>query len=681
MILIPRTLLLLLLLFVSSITCFPLFSNEFDKRIRSALIESLRRSYLDEKPLVDLENIPNICETRPAPSIKDDEHQILTFDIKYKLIIEFLNFKSLLNICKAYGSFRDSVVNIVTRWLFDFHPHFVTHDFAVNLLLFSMLKEHFGTCKNLQDPLIHDHLQLLTAKYFFGDLDRNVIPNIYYHYVICFLFEILYKTDQKTPVSQQQFLNLFVCSLRVREYSLLQSYNYIQSKYENNLLPEDYTNFEPNYGSRLSHLQFFYGKPSLDDIKTKFPLLDNYFERNSIRKFMPIIGFSAEFKLAILEAFLPEFTRQQVLEFRAIGDGNYYSFELAKVILANDELISQIVSDDLPFDGIFLIPDRYFYAVSAQRPNAPKNLIELVSKVSPTNGLNRDFQFKISMESLKSELASFTYSLSKTDAISDLISSNLDLDFYPRDIFQNIGNAAAIEIFCKERLSDSKYNLFARKVLLLLDVDGKFELISDKFAMHFFITLYEMKDPFVLLYFSFDQLKKSKNLIQDKFDLNLQYSSTDYEPSFDFNEFSIGYKMRQLEAFSFKKAINSFENEELKCIFSSNPEDFDDFSQISPIAISKFDNFVFCYLFDQESDSNDSGSEKIDVSNSEKIDVSNSENSDNSGSEKLDNSVSENIDHQKSNISMFSVNSHVLLTILLTFAVVFLMNSLQCCFL
>jgi hypothetical protein len=658
---------LLLFLFTSSITCFPLFSNEFDKRIRSALLESLRRSYLDESPLVDLENLPNIRETRSAPSNKDTANQFFTFDINYKLIVEFLDFKSLLTICKAYGSLRDSIVNIVTRRLFDFHPHFVTGDFTVNLLLFSVLKEHFGTCKNLQDPLIHDHLQLLTAKYFFADLDPNVTPNIFYHYVICFLFEILYKTDQKTPVSQQQFLNLFVCSLRVREYSLLQSYNYILSKYENDLLPDDITDFEPLYGSRLSHLQFFYGKPSLDDIKTRFPFLDNYFEQNYIEEFMELSGFSSEFKLAILEAFLPEFTRQQILEFHEIGDFHFYSFELAKVILADDEFISQIVSDDLPFDGMFLIHDRYFYAVSAQRPNAPKNLIELVSKVSPTNGLNRDFQFKISIESLTSELASCSYSLSKIAAITDLISSNLDLDFNPCDLFHNLVNIAAIEIFSKECLMHSKYNLFARKVLLLFSAAEEFELIGDKFARHFFSILSEMEDPFVLLYFPFDHLKQFKYLIQDKFDLNMQYSLNDHDhekTSFDFDELSIGFKMRELKTFSFKEAINSFENEELKFIFSSNPEYFDDFTQISPIVTSKYHNFAQCYLFDEVSDSDDSGSE----------------NSDDLGSEKLDNSVNENIDHQKSNISMFSANIHIFISVLLTFAVVFLMDSLQCCF-
>jgi hypothetical protein len=109
-------------------------------------------------------------------------------------------------------------------------------------------------------------------------------------------------------------------------------------------------------------------------------------------------------------------------------------------------------------------------------------------------------------------------------------------------------------------------------------------------------------DPFIFLFFPLRALKKVKCLIQDKFDLNLHYRLKDrtmfnlFERfcmneltvgTFDFNDYDVvdddddvGFRMLFHCSFSFKEAINSFGNDELKRIFSSNPEDFGDFSLI-----------------------------------------------------------------------------------------------------
>jgi hypothetical protein len=91
-------------------------------------------------------------------------------------------------------------------------------------------------------------------------------------------------------------------------------------------------------------------------------------------------------------------------------------------------------------------------------------------------------------------------------------------------------------------------------------------------------------------------LKRVKCLIQDKFDLNLHYRLKDRTiigiilrfctidvtfGSFEFKSDVIGFCMHHNCSFSFKEAINSFRNDELKNIFSSHPEELDDSSTIS----------------------------------------------------------------------------------------------------
>lgn len=55
------------------------------------------------------------------------------------------------------------------------------------------------------DPLIHDKVKLLVAKYHYEVLDFNEISANIYNYIICFLFEMIYGTDLKTPATRNEF--------------------------------------------------------------------------------------------------------------------------------------------------------------------------------------------------------------------------------------------------------------------------------------------------------------------------------------------------------------------------------------------------------------------------------------------------------------------------------------------
>jgi hypothetical protein len=202
------------------------------------------------------------------------------------------------------------------------------------------------------------------------------------------------------------------------------------------------------------------------------------------------------------------------------------------------------------------------------------------------------------------------YSLSKIDACS-IISKNCSADFIVSsfDGFHFI----LLEILIKEAkvpLSEGA----VRQLFLKSKVNASF--------MRIFLSLMRTDDPFILLFFPLTTLKKVKCLIKDKFDLNLHYRLKDRTiiglilrfciciiymnfASFDFEPDEIGFNMHRNRSFSFKEAINSFGNDELKSIFSSHPEKFDDLSTISynePIErlSSAFENIEIdptCYMF------------------------------------------------------------------------------------
>jgi hypothetical protein len=191
---------------------------------------------------------------------------------------------------------------------------------------------------------------------------------------------------------------------------------------------------------------------------------------------------------------------------------------------------------------------------------------------------------------LKFIYSSQMYSLSKIDACSKLISSNRSHVQNSSD-FLNILNSfksPLLELFIKEaKLPLSKE--FVQKLFIVSKENASF--------MRLFLGLMRSDDPFIFLFFPLSILKKVKCLIQDKFDLNLHYLVKDRTmihlivrrcmnyatfpiSTFDFMSDDVGARMRCNCSFSFKEAVNSFGNDELKSIFSSNLQEFDDFSLI-----------------------------------------------------------------------------------------------------
>jgi hypothetical protein len=343
-----------------------LFSGETDKRIRTCLLSSLKRSYLKEQPLI-----------KEVPAVRTNpESKAFIFDIQQKLSSEFLNFRAFSSLSQINSIFHDSLKRAVNQRLVAFHPHFASKDSLVNTLLYCVLNEHFRFIKSANDPLIHDHLQLLCAKYFHDDLDFNAIPSNIYYYIICFMFEMIYETDLKTPATKREFLNQLVCSFRTSNYSLELSYKYVLANY----FIEDHSN-----GS--DDLKFFYAKPSIRDIKTRFQvqILDQIWIVIDLRQNIPL-PFQT---FAVLEALLPDFDQpQHILSFyKFFSCNSHYSSKLVGIIRSHEysELRSQIAN--------FWATGKY-HSISFEAAEITNDVIDsnsdLVAKINPTKLLKLD---------------------------------------------------------------------------------------------------------------------------------------------------------------------------------------------------------------------------------------------------------------------------------------------------
>jgi hypothetical protein len=408
-----------------------LFSGETDKRIRTCLLLYLKRSYLKEPPLIN---------KLPSVRIKP-ESKAFIFDIHQKLLSEFLDFTDFSSLSQIDSIFHDYLKRAVNQRLATFHPHFATEDSLVNNLLYCVLNENFRFIKSANDSLIHDHLQLLCAKYFLDDLDFSVIPSNIYYYIICFMFEMIYETDMTTPATKSEFLNQLVCSFRTCDYSLELTYNYVLSHY----FIEDSSNGSDDF-------EFFYSKPSIEDIKSRFKIVD-------LRGFDLVTStmstaIQSVFKIAILEALLPEFSRNQLIRVYRIFSHlstYHYSPELIELVHSHQNLSSQIAN-------VWAYGKYHSVALHAFKlldSSGSRFIIsELVSNINPTNLLKMEDLDAGNLDHLLClDFIAFRqlYSLSKIDACSKLIIINHQSlkDKWLSKCLQN-SNLFAIEILVKE---------------------------------------------------------------------------------------------------------------------------------------------------------------------------------------------------------------------------------------
>jgi hypothetical protein len=570
-------LLLILLLISVSASIVPgvfLFSGKTDKRIRKCLLGALKRSYLDEEPQVRFP--PAFRENRGTRS--------LALDLQQKLVFEFLDFKSGFLVSHLNSFYEDSMNYFVISRLIEFHPHFPSHDHLVNRLLFLVINRHFHSIKRTtSDPLIHDKLQLFVAKYYYEDLDFNEIPSNIYNYIICFMFEMIYGTDLKTPATKSEFLNQFVCSLRSCDYSLEGTYKYLLIKMKDlddeRMADEDFE--EGEIYSQVNLLKFFHSKPSAENIKMRFqigplPPNDSEFARLSS-------PFIVAICVSLLDELLPWFIWTTYVYFSSSHEFVYYSPELVEMIFSDPNLIELVASPRHPvksgkYHAVFLEAFRRIYG------NIPDSLSEMIESVSPTNPLELDQLLALNANDvLMEELASSQfYSLSRIDAFSTMLS----IDFFR---------------LTASNLDPRSMNSFSR--LFELSLKEAKVPFSEQFAvqtfyychrspafLRLFLAMMRTDDPFIFLFFPPEMLKSVKHLIQDKFDLNKWYFLKDFRLFFELHSSELGFNTRYHQRFSFKQAVNWYGNghdPEIISIFTSKPEEFHDFYASSCLYVSK----------------------------------------------------------------------------------------------
>jgi hypothetical protein len=544
-----------------------LFSGKTDKRIRTCLLSSLKRSYLKEQPQV-----------REVPVVRiKPESKSLIFDIQQKLFSEFLNFRAIYSISQVDSDFRDSLKRAVNQRLVAFHPHFATEDSLVNNLLYCVLNEHFRSIKSANDPLIHDHLQLLCAKYFHNDLNFNAIPSNIYYYIICFMFEMIYETDLKTPVSKSEFLNDFVCYLRVSEHSLDMSYSYLYSRYQSlsNIYPDP--EYQRKFLLHCNDLKFFRSKPSLEDIRLKYNLIGDR------RAGLFGITCASMFFIAIAEALIStnmddvDFLFWIYKWFSIPSEARHYSPLLVEIIRSNEALLSLVATSwsEGKYFSLFLEAYKVVYGRELSRLSSTFDSISPIKPLKFYDALNYDMRELISYNvdhrnrnsHIVELLNSQSYSLSKIDACSTMISlDQVKIHEFTNLRFMNNNNYfLLIEIFAKE------YKLKLDKKLI-----NNIFLLSIPYVnfLRLLIDILPKNDPFLLLFIPVNTLKllAKTSPLQDKFDLSLHYSLKEGQSCFQFESGSLGYKMRNHRHFSFKSAL-SCQDPDVISIFTSNPEE------------------------------------------------------------------------------------------------------------
>jgi hypothetical protein len=565
-----------------SVNCVFLFSGSTDRRIRRALLASLSRFQGKEAPLTA--SGLNSFESAPSQGMNFASNDF-PLDLKQKILSDHLDFKHLSIISQVNRSLKNEVKISTEHRLTKFHSHFATEDPLVNNLLYSVLNEHFRSINSSNDPLIHDYLQLLCAKYFFDDLDFSVIPSNIYYYIICFMFEMIYETNLRTPVSIFEFLNDFVCSLRVSEHSLENSYAYVFSKCQNESMHSNtvidivdrasLTNFNAMedlvsvYGTEAAikwsniceYLEFFHSKPSIEEIKSKFSL-GHVVSFDSIsacifegQHFLPPMII-----VAVLEAFLPEISDR----------------ELPSVL----ELFAQT--------NIF----SYYSALLVE-----KMTLDLVELWTTNRKYSANFN-ELDMFGSFDVLRIDSYSrLFKPDCSVQHSSIYALMDLEYLFMFHKDPNIYFIELLIKE-IKESIDLITITEMINISKTCASFTRLL--------VNGLPNDDPFLFLYLPVKVLKQVKCLIQDKFDLNYFYFMQEERQEVHLEPSDLGYNMRNSSSFSFKEAVNSFGNghdEEVISIFTSNTEEFKDFTSIkldAPIIKDRSNIQALFRLFEQE---------------------------------------------------------------------------------
>lgn len=438
------------------------------------------------------------------------------------------------------------------------NPHFVTHDFFVNALLFVLIRDHFTIdsssisypiITDSPSPHIYDSLELLSARYFHDALDFDSTPRNVYYYAICFFNELLYGPDTLTPATFQEFNVQLIRKLtqNSQKPSFERTANFMLQNTNCPIWRESFT--------------FFYTqRPSDADSESVKKFFGTNFSR--IHK---------HFKVAVLECIMVEDTPIDLLRaaFRNLTRDNLFSQKLFEKL----NVTSMRTLLELTYPGLrpyAVILKAASHSIAAANPEANVDQFYLFTRSSLQKFVLDEEKISYLKKDIKLIIPSIANSLAQLDALAQIFQSNhFSLDDFNEALNDSTAhrNVFIFEILLKE---------YAKRFGLASEFFSQaLPLFPDCLAMvELFLDLRRSDDPFIFLTLNVNSLLGLKGLIQKRiFNVNKRYK-------FDTNPFLTGrensmarynlFEKLQNEVLTFKEIINLIDVPELHEIFRNS---------------------------------------------------------------------------------------------------------------
>jgi hypothetical protein len=554
------------------------FSGTVDSRIRSKLLEALRRFHTKAPPLVLSVPMTSVFGISTVPR--------LVFSKKY------FDFRSLCSLVQTNTNWSSALIANVNHHLHQISPHFVTDDQLVNNLLFSVLNEHFDEFSNLQRlDDFKDRLLLLSLKFTENDFSFKTIPRNLYYYIICFLHEIAYGDNAViVPLTVEQ------CTLQFLRLAKLGV-----------KLPRSYDRLL-ELESATKHIAFIYesgSNMSKDDIKLHFN-----FQAPFDFDLFKNLDLPLQFKVYIIESLIDEVE-------------NVHIYSLIHIFSLSD-----VFSQPL-WDRVMLSRPSQLDYTGIISPSIGIKLFKYKSKAaSRLHSLAKHVHDKLFYKTCSLEVVDFSrfssfpsmdhlsgfvrvliddksHSLAQLDAFSKLIRFGRfdmrEMNRFLREVCE-ASNTFLFEILVKD--SPVPLNMFysERSVSESFNTVWSLPRCPDHFFVLAFMELLDKRNdnPLIFLTMSFELLQALKPVITDRYDLNRIFTFDDLTMA-DLSKFKLNpRKMIDLldQEVSFKDIVNHFDMPLLKEIFSSDPSVFDSQQSIlskrtRPTSVSYYEHFFY----------------------------------------------------------------------------------------
>ncbi len=198
-----------------NVTTAFIFSSARDAKICGSFLEILNAFHSTRS-----------CTSEPAPVIESTASSFGFFarlprDLQCMSLLSYSSLTDILALSGLNKPISSLIKHEVKHMIALSNPHFVTHDFFMNVLLFVLIRDHFTIdsssisypiITDSPSPHIYDSLELLSARYFHDALDFDSMPRNVYYYAICFFNELLYGR-----VGRLRFFRPFVSALGTDE--------------------------------------------------------------------------------------------------------------------------------------------------------------------------------------------------------------------------------------------------------------------------------------------------------------------------------------------------------------------------------------------------------------------------------------------------------------------------------